>query len=177
MTKYLFLFVGCLLASILLGCENSLSDDIQEEDPYLYFDENKITCDHQGLKETAIFINSNIDYNDDRKPSYSLWADYHIKNDSLYVEVEENDKSYDRECMIIISNYLETLSDTLLIIQSKNPNVSSGGSGGSSSGGGSNIGGGGGSSSSNRCAAITKKGTRCKRLASKGSIYCWQHKR
>lgn len=27
-----------------------------------------------------------------------------------------------------------------------------------------------------RCAAITQKGTRCKRKAVKGSIYCWQHK-
>ena len=27
-----------------------------------------------------------------------------------------------------------------------------------------------------RCAAYTKKGTRCKRKAEKGSIYCWQHK-
>lgn len=27
-----------------------------------------------------------------------------------------------------------------------------------------------------RCIAITKKGTRCKRKAEKGSSYCWQHK-
>lgn len=33
-----------------------------------------------------------------------------------------------------------------------------------------------GSSSSGRCQAITQKGTQCKRKASKGSIYCWQHK-
>ena len=30
---------------------------------------------------------------------------------------------------------------------------------------------------SNQCAATTKKGTRCKRNAEKGSIYCWQHKK
>ena len=29
--------------------------------------------------------------------------------------------------------------------------------------------------SSGQCAAITKKGTRCKRKAEPGSIYCWQH--
>lgn len=35
-----------------------------------------------------------------------------------------------------------------------------------------------GSSASNRrCAAITQNGTRCKRQAAPGSIYCWQHKR
>ncbi len=28
---------------------------------------------------------------------------------------------------------------------------------------------------SNRCIAITKKGTRCKRMAQAGSQYCWQH--
>jgi hypothetical protein len=28
-----------------------------------------------------------------------------------------------------------------------------------------------------QCAAITKKGTRCKRLAAPGSKYCWQHQR
>ncbi len=32
------------------------------------------------------------------------------------------------------------------------------------------------SKSDGRCAAITKKGTRCKRKAASGSIYCWQHK-
>lgn len=32
-------------------------------------------------------------------------------------------------------------------------------------------------SSSGRCQAITQKGTQCKRKASKGSIYCWQHKK
>ncbi len=31
--------------------------------------------------------------------------------------------------------------------------------------------------SSTRCAATTKDGTRCKRNADKGSIYCWQHKK
>lgn len=30
--------------------------------------------------------------------------------------------------------------------------------------------------SSGRCIATTKKGTRCKRKADKGSVYCWQHK-
>jgi hypothetical protein len=30
-------------------------------------------------------------------------------------------------------------------------------------------------SASRQCAAITKKGTRCKRRAAPGSIYCWQH--
>ena len=30
-------------------------------------------------------------------------------------------------------------------------------------------------STDGRCAAITKKGTRCSRKAAAGSIYCWQH--
>ncbi len=29
----------------------------------------------------------------------------------------------------------------------------------------------------NRCEGITKKGSRCKRNAQKGSRYCWQHKK
>lgn len=32
------------------------------------------------------------------------------------------------------------------------------------------------SGSRQRCIAITQKGTRCKRLAEEGSLYCWQHK-
>ena len=28
-----------------------------------------------------------------------------------------------------------------------------------------------------QCAAITRKGTRCKRMAQPGSAYCWQHSR
>lgn len=34
-----------------------------------------------------------------------------------------------------------------------------------------------GYSSSKQCTATTKNGTRCKRNAEKGSIYCWQHKK
>lgn len=34
-----------------------------------------------------------------------------------------------------------------------------------------------GSGTSNQCQAKTKDGTRCKRNAEKGSIYCWQHKK
>lgn len=34
-----------------------------------------------------------------------------------------------------------------------------------------------GSETSNQCQAKTKDGTRCKRNAEKGSIYCWQHKK
>lgn len=30
-------------------------------------------------------------------------------------------------------------------------------------------------SKSKQCAAVTKKGKRCKRNAENGSIYCWQH--
>ncbi|MEP0821243.1 MAG: hypothetical protein HRF44_00200 [Ignavibacterium sp.] len=30
---------------------------------------------------------------------------------------------------------------------------------------------------STQCAAITKKGTRCKRKAQAGSTYCWQHEK
>ena len=32
-------------------------------------------------------------------------------------------------------------------------------------------------SSSKQCAVTTKNGTRCKRKAESGSIYCWQHKK
>lgn len=34
-----------------------------------------------------------------------------------------------------------------------------------------------GTAVSNRCQAITKKGTQCKRKAQKGSEYCWQHQK
>ena len=32
-------------------------------------------------------------------------------------------------------------------------------------------------SSQKQCAAITKSGKRCKRLAIAGSVYCWQHQK
>lgn len=70
--------------------------------------------------------------------------------------------SSDYEISYDYSNKYST-TDTFKLLQQKGVELS-----GSISTGGS-------SSVSHQCAARTKKGKRCKRRASKGSIYCWQH--
>lgn len=90
-----------------------------------------------------------------------------------YIHVDANETTQDRYCRVLAKNDKNNVRDTITIYQfgifdttSENTSGSGNNSGGSST-----------STSSRRCAARTKDGTRCKRTASKGSIYCWQHKK
>ena len=71
---------------------------------------------------------------------------------------DTNDTDRDRECLFVVYS---NKSDTFNVFQQKGVDTS-----GNPSIGGSS------SASGNQCAARTKKGKRCKRRASKGSIYC-----
>ena len=87
------------------------------------------------------------------------------------VRVAENKSTEDRECFVEVYNDRYNLRDTFLVHQSGVFVPSNGGNGGGSGGGSVT------NTTKRRCAARTKKGTRCKRTAAKGSIYCWQHKK
>jgi len=86
-----------------------------------------------------------------------------------YIHVDANEATQDRQCRIIVKNDTHNVRDTITAYQFgifDTSNESTSGSSGSSV-----------TTSSRRCAARTNAGTRCKRTASKGSIYCWQHKK
>lgn len=100
------------------------------------------------------------------------WIDYKCNYPYVNVIVSEDKSTEDSECFVEVYNDKYNLRDTFCVYQF---GVSAPSSGGNS--GGSGVGGGSGTNvTKRRCAARTKKGTRCKRTAAKGSIYCWQHK-
>lgn len=97
---------------------------------------------------------------------YCSWvSDFDVRYEKIYIQVDTNDTGKDRECLFVAYSNKYCTADTFKVFQQKGaePNDSS------SIGGSSSV-------SNRQCAARTKKGERCKRRASKGSIYCWQHK-
>lgn len=101
------------------------------------------------------------------------WIDYKCDYPYVNVSVSENKSTEDRECFVEVYNDKYNLRDTFRVYQYGVYVPSDGGNGS-----GSGVGGGSGTNETKRrCAAKTKKGTRCKRTAAKGSIYCWQHKK
>ncbi len=164
--KNLFFILTCLVSVLFYACGGSGD----KEDVILKFEGNGVYGSYESFSDTII-INSNVnDYDVKRGSDYDRWIDYRLRRDSLFIFVDKNYSTLEREGSIVIRCYYPNIIDTLFVFQMGNPNTS----GGSSSGG---IDAGQTQPSSRRCAAITQKGTRCKRTASSGSIYCWQHKR
>lgn len=96
---------------------------------------------------------------------YCDWvSDFDVRYEKMYVSLDSNKTGNDRSCLFVAYSEKTGQKDTFKIEQAK-VHVPSGAS---SSGGSSSV-------FSGQCAARTKKGRRCKRRASKGSIYCWQH--
>lgn len=110
-----------------------------------------------------------------KKDNRLTWAEYEISDKFVFFTASVNTSKDSRNCIFILldgeGNPVDTLKLTQLgkvsssvskltnkkTISSKKTSTST-----YSSGGG-------------QCAARTKKGSRCSRQASSGSIYCWQH--
>lgn len=192
MTKFSLLFAAAIT---FISCDST--DSIHESgDKTLLLEKKKIECSYEK-SFTRVFVKTNIDFELDTE-DYCSWIDYKAGEDSVFIDIDKNWSTDTRSCNLILANDRYNLADTLVILQeayifSGSGGNSSGGNGGNGSGNnnGSNNGGSGGGGSNNggsggdinnggspvsrQCAAYTKKGKRCKRTASKGSIYCWQH--
>lgn len=199
MNKFLLLFAASIAFT---SCDNADSSN-GSGDKTLLLEKKKIECSFEEYSD-RVFVKTNVDFDLDTE-NYCSWIDYKSREDSVFIDIDKNWSTDARSCNLILTNDLYNLSDTLTVLQEGyKSNGNSGGSsnnGGNSSGGNGNNGSGnnnsngnnsggngsnngnsggninnGGSSVSRQCAAYTKKGKRCKRTASKGSIYCWQHK-
>lgn len=184
--KSLLLFASCaLLASCVNG---NLDDDSTQET--LQFTTDKITFSYnEETRDTKIKASVAFDIETETGCD---WIATELVNDILYIDADYNPLSKVRSCHLIIKNKPHHLSDTLTVTQKgcpppedetnsdMNDDESSGESNtgdnsGNSSEGGSDINDGGSDTNATQCAAITQKGTRCKRKAAEGSTYCWQH--
>lgn len=192
MNKFLLLFAAAIA---FISCDNNESYN-ESENKTLLLEKKKIECSFEEYSD-RVFVKTNIAFDLDTE-EFCFWIDYKVGEDSIFIDLDKNWSTDQRYCNLILTNDQYSLSDTLTIIQegykSNENNGGSSGNGGNSNNGnnnsngnnsgsnGSNNGNSGGninngdSSVSRQCAAYTKKGKRCKRTASKGSIYCWQHK-
>lgn len=162
--KKLFLAIASLVMS---GC----SDYEIEEYNILFVYGSVYTYSFQS--EDKVEVITTLDKFNARGIGDCSWIDYKCDYPYVNVSVSENKSTKDRECLVEVYNDKYNLRDTFIVHQ-YGVYVPSGGG----NGGGSGSGGGSGTNvTKRRCAAKTKKGTRCKRTAAKGSIYCWQHKR
>lgn len=154
------------IAVLFLSC--SVNDYEVEDYHYLIIDDTE----YFGSYETSETIKAITDDVFDVVPlDKCSWINCKYEEYGYaYIHVDANETTQDRQCRIMVKNDKNNVRDTITayqfgIIDTSNESVSGGGSGSSTS------------TSSRRCAARTKNGTRCKRTASKGSIYCWQHKK
>lgn len=177
MNKFLLLLV---MTIAFVSCDNSNSSN-EPENKTLLLEKKKIECSFDNYSD-RIFVKTNIDFDLEIK-DYCSWIDYKAGEDSVFIDIDKNWSTDVRSCNLIIVNDQYNLADTLFILQDgyeSNGDSSENGGSGSNNGANNGSSGGdinnGGSSVSRQCAAYTKKGKRCKRTASKGSIYCWQHK-
>lgn len=162
--KKMFLAIASL---ILSGCSDY---DVEEYNMLIVCDDVNVTS---RQTTTDVKVITTLDHFDVKPIGYCDWVSCSRDYSYVDVTVSENKSTEDRECFVEVYNDKYNLRDTFLVHQYGVPKPVEGGNGG-----GSGIGGGSGTNvTSRRCAARTKKGTRCKRTAAKGSIYCWQHKK
>lgn len=116
-----------------------------------------------------------------KKDNRYTWARYEEQSAAVKISLTTNTSKNSRSCNFVLLDETNTPVDTLEVIQSgkvsttvskvanssttRSKSASSTKKTISSSS----------RSSGGQCAARTKKGTRCSRQASTGSIYCWQH--
>ena len=118
--------------------------------------------DNVGLTRT-IKIKPAVKFSIKKDNRYS-WAKYEEQNDAIIISVTTNTSKNSRSCTLVLLDEAKTPVDTLEVMQA-----------GKSSTVVSKVASSKRSSSGGLCAARTKKGIRCSRKATTGSIYCWQH--
>lgn len=156
------------IASLIIsGCSDY--DNVGEDYNMLMVCNDVRVTSHQITTDVEVI--TTLDHFDVRPIGYCDWVSCARDYSYVDVRVAENKSTEDRECFVEVYNDRYNLRDTFLVHQSGVFVPSNGGNGGGSGGGSVT------NTTKRRCAARTKKGTRCKRTAAKGGIYCWQHKK
>lgn len=158
------LSISILIILFIVGCKKY---DFEEIPDYHYLIVSDTYIPWWSGKYWINFSSDyEISYNISVEPlEYCSWvSDFDVRYEKIYIKVDTNDTDKDRACLFVAYSNKYSAADTFKVFQQKGVKLSDS----SYSGGSSSI-------SSHQCAARTKKGKRCKRRASKGSIYCWQH--
>ena len=144
------------------------------------FETHKVYLSDNGILQTIVKIKPAVKFSIKKDNRYS-WAKYEEQSAAVKICLTTNTSKISRSCNFVLLDETNAPVDTLEVIQSGKVSttvskVASSSTTRSKSATSTKK----TSSSSSRstggqCAARTKKGTRCSRQASAGSIYCWQH--
>ena len=174
MEKVLYYELMRLFTAIAFLVTSSLSVSAQR------FETHKVFLpDNVGLTRT-IKIKPATKFSIKKDNRYT-WAKYEEQNAAVKISLNANTSKNNRSCNFVLLDETNTPVDTLEVVQSGKVSTtvskvasssttrskiatSTKKTSSSSS-----------RSTGGQCAARTKKGTRCTRRASAGSIYCWQH--
>ena len=146
------------------------------------FETHKVYFADSGVLTKTVKIKPAVKFSIMKDNRYS-WANYEEQSAAIIISVTTSTSKNERICHFVLLDESNTPVDTLEVIQtgkvstpvskvvgsSTTRSKSSTSTRKSSSSSVRSTGG--------QCAARTKKGTRCSRQASAGSIYCWQHNR
>ena len=150
------------------------------------FESHKVYLTNNGVGSRIIKVKPSTSFTI-KKDNRMTWAKYQIGNGQVTITATANTTTNNRSCDFVLIDKAGNPVDTLQVIQAGTVSAttvrtasklagttttsqsrtatmrkSSTSSSRTSYGG--------------QCAATTKKGRRCTRQASSGSIYCWQHK-
>lgn len=114
-----------------------------------------------------------------KEDNQSKWVEYEISDQYVIISALVNTTRNSRKCVFVLldgeGNPVDTLKLTQMGKTTTASKVASSSTIRSKSATSAKKSSSSYSSSGGQCAARTKKGTRCSRKASAGSIYCWQH--
>jgi hypothetical protein len=134
------------------------------------FETNKVTLSDNGISRT-VKIKGTSTFSI-KRDGRMTWAQYETIDKAIKISATANTTKDNRSCSFILLDKEGNPTDTLEVIQigkisSVNSTTKAIGTSAKSTK----------RSYGGQCAARTKKGTRCSRQATAGSIYCWQHKK
>ena len=116
-----------------------------------------------------------------KKDNRYTWAKYEEQKAAVKITLNANTSKNNRSCNFVLLDETNTPVDTLEVIQlgkvstTVSKVASSSTTRSKSATSTKKVSSSSSRSTGGQCAARTKKGTRCTRRASAGSIYCWQH--
>ena len=150
------------------------------------FGTHQVFLSDDGSASKTVSVKSNNPFSI-KKDNRFTWVKYEVHDKSIKISASANKTQKVRNYSLILLDEAGNPVDTLEIVQaaktlSTNANAVTKAAGASKSNAKTTT-----SSTKNKttstpknsyggqCAATTKKGTRCSRKATSGSIYCWQH--
>jgi len=157
--KSLVVALGVMLVSITASAQK--------------FETHKVVMADNGISTKSVKIKPALSFSV-KKDNRVKWITFETDNKSITIKATANTTKNSRSCDLVLLDENGNAVDTLIVEQNGKISTSTL-STASRLAGSSTRRSATKSVSGGQCAARTKKGSRCSRKATAGSIYCWQH--